>query len=270
MSIKGLTVNQHQQLVARLATLARQVDGVKYNRAGAEYSSLMVCFLLHNLGATEALLRLASSFGYEWFPVTTGYVIDRSVFETMITARYIAQDPVHRSRQYTQYERVIDKKRVDAFLKHRNTQHEVWHEYIDIALTNDPSLDATKIDARYKPVENLFHRTAKSGKRIPFRSWSGKSIREMAVEIDHEIEYDIFYSELSLFAHTNVPLANRFLRIRSDGLSWSQKSTEFDVGNVFRHAAIFFSCFLRLFGEEFNAWPDSAVTNCWEFPVKEQ
>lgn len=269
MAIKGLTVDQHQEIVARLATLARRVDGVKYNQAGVEYSSLMVCFLLHNLGASEALLRLARSFGNEWFPVTTGYVIDRSIFETMITARYITQDPVNRARQFIQYERVIDKKRVDAFLRHRNTDHEVWHEYINLALANDPGLDTTKINERYEPVKNLFRYTTKSGKRKPLRSWSGKSIREMAVEVDHEIEYDIFYSELSLFAHANVSLANRFLRIQPDGLSWSQKSSEFDVGNVFRHAAIFFTCFLNLFGDEFNAWSENVVAKCWEFPSEE-
>jgi len=46
--------------------LDAQIGGVSIDEFGFEYTSLMVCFLLHNLAATESLLRLRQSFGVEW------------------------------------------------------------------------------------------------------------------------------------------------------------------------------------------------------------
>jgi hypothetical protein len=86
----------------------------------------------------------------------------------------------------------------------------------------------------------------------------------MAIEVDHEEAYDIFYAELSSFTHVDVNLANRFLRIGPDGLSWSQRPSQFDVGNVFRYAAIFLTCFLELFAEKFDVWSKDEVRKCWD------
>jgi len=89
----------------------------------------MMSFMLHNLTAAETLLRLAHFPGNDWFPVTIGYVIDRSIFEVMINAHYIAKDPVQRSRQYIEYKHVIDHKSLEVFRKHRNTKDALWREF---------------------------------------------------------------------------------------------------------------------------------------------
>jgi len=58
-----LTLKQHQEVVRHLGDLARNnIDRIPYHSAGVEYTSLMSCFLLHNLSGTETLLRLADSF----------------------------------------------------------------------------------------------------------------------------------------------------------------------------------------------------------------
>jgi hypothetical protein len=85
----------------------------------------------------------------------------------------------------------------------------------------------------------------------------------MASEVDHIEAYDVFYSELSLFTHADVRLADRYLQHRPDGPIWSQKANEFDVGNVFRHAASFLTCNLELFGNQFNIWTEAEVSDCW-------
>ncbi len=86
----------------------------------------------------------------------------------------------------------------------------------------------------------------------------------MAKEVNHAEAYDIFYAELSSFAHINIRLADRFLQTREDGLIWSQRASEFDFGNVFRHAATFLTCYLELFAEQFGTWEKNEVQNCWE------
>ena len=87
----------------------------------------------------------------------------------------------------------------------------------------------------------------------------------MAREVDHEIEYDVFYADLSSFTHADIRMADRFLSARSSEPIWTQRANEYDVGNVFRYAAMFVSCFLILFGTEFKVWSELDVASCWEF-----
>ena len=61
-------------------------------------------------------------------------------------------------------------------------------------------------------------------------------------------------------------LANRFLRMKTDGPTWTQRASEYDVGHVFRYAAIFLTCFLDLFGKEFGTWDAAQVQACWDIP----
>jgi hypothetical protein len=96
-------------------------------------------------------------------------------------------------------------------------------------------------------------------------NWSGKSLRQMAVDVHHEEAYDIFYADLSSFAHADVRLADRFLRTTGPELAWSQRASDVDVGFVFRYAAIFLTCFLELFGQQFGLWEESQIEECWRF-----
>jgi len=148
---------------------------------------------------------------------------------------------------------------MDACAKHRQSKNPQWREAMDLVWQKVWAPEEDEINTRYEQDRSRFE---SAGGRA-FRNWSGKSIRKMAVEADHEEACDIFYAELSSFAHGRVELANRFLRSPPDGLSWSQRPTEFDVGNVFRHAATFLTCFLELFGEQFRRWTKEDVHNCW-------
>ncbi len=265
MAIRLLTTEQHQELLRRLLNLARKSHGVQTHPVGLEYTSLMVCFLLHSSAAAESLLRLATSFGNEWFPATIGYLIDRSLFEVTINARYIARDPQRRARQYIDYERITRKKQLDAFEKHGQTTDPIWQEFVGVALERELRPQAAEINQKYQAVISRFERVGgKQKKKSCFSNWSGKTIREMALEVDHEVEYDVFYSMLSSFTHADVSLANRFLRVDPAGPFWSQRANDFDVANVFRFAAIFNSCFLGLFGSEFKTWTEEDIRCCWQ------
>ncbi|MDD2901067.1 MAG: DUF5677 domain-containing protein [Syntrophales bacterium] len=268
MAIKFLTIEQHQEVLKRLITLARSVEGTRYHPAGPEYTSLMSCFLMHNLSAGEALLYLCNSFKIEWFPSTVGYVIVRSMFETEVTAHYISQSPKDRSRQYIEFEHVLNKRDMEGCIKHRKSKNHQWREAMNLMWRDVWSPKEKDINTKYLAICSNYETVTKKGKRLSFQNWSGKSIRQMAIEVDHEEAYDIFYGELSSFTHVDVRLANKFLRIRPDGLSWSQRSRQFDVGNVFRHAASFLTCFFELFAEQFDVWSKDEVLRCWDVEQK--
>jgi hypothetical protein len=258
-----LTMEQHQEVLKRLRDLGRNhADRIPYHSAGIEYTSLMLCFFLHNLSVAETLLRLADSFDHAWFPVTIGYTITRTIFETDINAHYITKDPVDRARSYIEFGCILNKNKMDAYSKHKKSKDPQWREAMSLVWENHWALRECGVIEKFNAVVPKF--TNKKGKQTIYRNWSGKSLRQMAVDVDHEEAYDIFYAELSSFAHVDVHHSDRFLQNQADGPTWSQRAEESDVGNVFRYAASFYTCFLELFGSQFNTWPEAAVKNCWK------
>lgn len=260
-----MTLEQHEQVVRQLHDLSRNhADRIPYNSAGMEYTSLMVSFLLHNLSVAETLLRLADSFGHTWFPVNIGYAITRTMFETDVTAHYITKAPADRARQYIEFGRVLNKRDMDACSKHRKSRDPQWREAMALVWENHWALRERDVTEKFNAVASRFTRKDRNGKQTVFQNWSGKTLRQMAAEVDHVEAYDIFYAELSSFTHVDVHLADRFLQRRPDGLVWSQRAEEGDVGNVFRHAASFLTCYLEFFSRQFKTWSEADVKNCWK------
>lgn len=260
--MKYLTTDEHREVVERLVAMAKAQRGFCDHVAGVEYTSLMVCFMMHMVGAAESLLALAKQFGDEWFPATTGYLIARSLFEIDVNAHYISADPVVRSRRYIDFEHVIRKNTLEAIERHRATAESSWREGLELMYNMEYGPRKVTIESDYDRVRSQFE--SAKGKRA--NNWAGKSIREIAIEVNHLEAYDIFYADLSSFTHVNVMLANRFLCMKDDGPMWSMRADEFDVGNVFRYTATFMSCFLELFGNQFALWDKTKVMACWDFP----
>ena len=183
----------------------------------------MICFLLQNVGAAEALLRLKGTFGNDWFPVTVGYTIARCMFEVDLTAHYISVEPARRSSEYIKFGRVLDKRRLDACNRHRQSRNVSWRDGMELVWRSDLSIRAAEINTEYENVRHLYEATTKKNKKRQFQTWSGKTLRQIAIEVDHAEAYDVFYADLSSFAHADVRLADRFLRLRDGGLKWSAR-----------------------------------------------
>jgi hypothetical protein len=261
--MKYLTAEEHRRVVERLLALLSNVKGVEKHAAGIEYTSLLMCFAMHSKGACESILALNRTFSSDWFPSSTGYLIVRSLFEIDVTAHYITQAPVERSRQYIDFEHVINKKTLEAVERHRMSKNSTWREGMQLLYQHEYASRKALIESNYAKIRSKFEN--KNGKRAI--SWSGKTIAAMAKEVDHVESYEVFYADLSSFAHVNVMLANRFLRLegwKGKGPLWSQRADEFDVAQVFQYAATFLTCFLELFGKEFKLWDKSRVMACWE------
>lgn len=263
--MRGLTLEQyHRQVLLALSTLCLSVKGVHSHSAGKEYTSLMSCFLMHTVSGARSLLALYESSGVDWFPVTVGYGIARSMFEIDITAHYISLLPQERSSQYILFEHVLNKQAMDACNKHRKSRNSSWREAMEIEWSEKWSKREQDINDKFSEVKQLFSRIGKNGKEFLFQNWSGKSIRQLASEVDHVEAYDTFYSPLSSFVHADVHLANKFLHLSQNSLSWTQRANQYDVGEVFHDAASFMSCYMELFGLQFGVWTDDAIRVCWE------
>jgi Family of unknown function (DUF5677) len=141
------------------------------------------------------------------------------------------------------FEHVIQKKTLEAIERHRTSGNSSWREGLELLYKSEYAPRKRKIDSDYANVRSQFE--DKNGKRAT--SWSGKSLYSMPKAVDHLEAYEIFYADLSTFAHVNVMLANRFLRLqgwKGHGPLWSQRADEFDVAHVFQYAATFLTCFL--------------------------
>lgn len=259
-----LTTDQHQDVLRRLLDLGRsRIDRVRFHPAESEYTSLLLCFLLQNFSAAETLLRLANSFGKEWYPVAVGYTVARTMFEVDVTAHYITKAPADRSRQYIDFSAVLNKRAMDACNEHRSSKDPQWQEAMQLLWQHHWATRECEVIAKFNAVAPAFTRVNRNGKAVIFQNWTGKTVRQMAQEVDHLEAYDLFYSELSSFTHADVHLADRYLKIRPDGPIWSQRANESEVGNVFRHAATFLTCYLELFGGQFQTWSETEARGCW-------
>ena len=256
-----LIVEQARERLTRLLYLSRRVQNKFRNHlAGLEYTSVMISFLLEEISSVETLLRLSTSIGNEWFPINIGYMIARSMFEINVNAHYITKDKINLSHQYLEYVHVLRKKELDAINKHKDTGRKSWREFLQLWFKHYWASRTEDINIKFNEVKLDFEE--KSGRE--FQTWSGKNIREMAREVDHELEYDISYSRLSSFVHADSRLADRFLKKNSSGSIRALKKEDYEVGFVLQYSATFFDRFLRLFGNEFKFWTEEEVNACWK------
>ncbi len=266
--MRGLTLEEyapyHRQVLHALATLAQSVKGDRTHSAGLEYTSLMSSFLMHNVSSARSLLALYEASGVEWFPVSAGYIITRTMFEVDVTAHYISQLPQERARQYILYEHVLNKQAMDVCNKHRKSVNPSWQESMEIEWQAKWANREHEVKEKFAEYKPLF--TFSNGKRkgLLFQNWSGRSIRQLAVDAAHEEAYDYFYSDLSSFTHADVRLANLSICLRPDGISWTQRANERDVGEVFHYASSFLTCYLKHFGSQFGVLDAVTVDACWD------
>ena len=259
-----LTVEQHRDVLARLVLLARRVE--QYESRSAPYSNLMGSFLLHQMSSADALLSLHHLAGEARFPVAGAYAIARTMFETDVAAHYIGQDPEDRAVRYIEFGHVLKKRQMDACAKHLASADRTWAEGLRLEWDSRWAPVEAEVNTEYARVRARFEGLGPGAKPRPFSNWSGKSIRQMAGEVDHTEAYDVFYSDLSSFAHADVRLADRYVKLKLDGPVFSAAADKYDVGAAFRYAAIFLGCFLGLFGNESKLWTEEEVDRCWQPP----
>lgn len=195
--MKYLTVDQHREVLERLVKLLKGAEGVRQHAAGFEYTSLMMCFLLHSKSAAESILRLHGAFDDEWFPVTVGYIIVRSLFEVDVTAHYITKAPAERSRRYINFGDVINKQMLEAVDRNRKSPkasraEDLGAQYVNCWLPRAPA-----INQAFARVRSIFGKD---------RSWSGKTIQKMAAEVDH---IEAYRQRTSLVAGSSRPARSK-------------------------------------------------------------
>ena len=254
------TTEQAISVNEKLNTLAREkVFGkLPTHKEGFKYTSLMVCFGSHIFVSTETLLQLKKHFG-GWFPTTVGFIILRTMFEILIEAHYISRDPKARSDAYIDYGIVLNHERYKRLEKHKDSGDELQKFWIESQLK---ALGDKKVDVSFQKIKAKFEYEDKHGKRKLFQNWAGKTLKEKAIKVNHEIEYDHYYANFSNFTHASVKLADRFLKFDETGPYWSMKADDNDVGFIFIYASEMFACYLTLMSKQFNLGMEQEINDC--------
>jgi len=260
------TIQNCREILARLVSLAERAPNIAANTedihtAGPEYHSLMNSFRMHSVSAARSLEHLYQAFGEDRFPTTVGYAIVRPMFEIDVTSHYITEDPAVRASRFIRFGYIVEKRRMDACAKHRNSGDPAWSGRLQAEW--DLCWASREQDIT-KQCDTFLSTYLPSGKRSTLRRyWSGLTLREIAEKVNHEAAYDLFYADLSSFAHADVRLPDRFLRINQDGMHWTDKARPHDVFKVFEYSIIFLECFLRLFGRQFGSWKEKELIEVW-------
>jgi hypothetical protein len=157
MAVQFLTVEQHQDVLKRLVQLGKKRGSpVPIHADGEEYTSLMICFLLHSLSAAESILCLSTSLGNEWFPTTVGYVIVRPMFEIDVTAHFITKASRERARQYIEFGEVLNKRKTEACAKHRNSANAGWKDGMELLWQNHWASREAEVRKKFDAVSSRF------------------------------------------------------------------------------------------------------------------
>jgi len=252
-------------IASRLLDLARtrfiNDEALQSHTAGREYASLMMSFLLHFCSTIDSFISLWK-LNPNIFPVSNALVLTRCLFEVNVTALYISDNSKERSISFIEFHNVLRMQAFNRLSKLNNVNNSQWSPFITAVLQQEYIPDQKTIEQEYARVKNQFEFTDRNGKVRVFSKWANKSLKEIAIAVNHEVEYDLFYPELSEFTHSTVHLADLFLRSKQYPPQWTTRSDEKNVDIVFAYASEFFSCFLSRFSKEFKLNLQKEIDDC--------
>lgn len=157
--------------------------------SGDDYKRILVPVIakdINTLGAIFMAIRC------EWTHQAAALV--RSLCESLITLRYIAQDKAVRPRLFLDYAVIEQYRAMDNLLKWDSEGAKPEH------VAQMEALKAT-ISLKYEMMRPKYTFTDRLGKERPFSNWCNKRIAEMAVDTSSERLYRLIYAQTSPYVH---------------------------------------------------------------------
>ena len=157
-----------------------------------DYKRILVSVIakdINTLGAIFMALRC------EWTHQAAALL--RTLCESLIMLRHIAQNKTARSKQFLGYAAVEEYKVVESFLRWDAAHSKPEH------VANMEALKTT-ITAKYDAARATYTFKNKKGKERPFSNWCNKKIFDMAKDTDSERLYGLVYSQTSAYVHASA------------------------------------------------------------------
>ena len=128
-------------------------------------------------------------------------MLSRSMFEAAVSAMWLASDLEPRSRLFFEHTQVVTKKFQDALARSPLVTPELLEQ-----------LDAQRASVNANATAAIRRRGGRS------QHWSGRTIRQMAVELKFGHQYDFVYGLVSEIEHSSVVGAGFYLTPAPDGI----------------------------------------------------
>jgi hypothetical protein len=180
------------------AILRGATESTKFNFDTA-HKRLMAAFLAKACKTHDAMVLLArNGFGED------AAILTRSLLNLVINARWINQAPEERIPAYIKYEHVLI-----ARLNRKIVE--------DPRLVGRDSLDPRTEFKNKQAGLDAEAREAEKRHGYNHHGWSGKSIRDMAIELGMTIDYDSLYTLASDLEHSDVASVDDYMTLSPDG-----------------------------------------------------
>lgn len=144
---------------------------------------------INTLGAIFLTLRC------EWAHQAAALL--RTLYESLITLRYVAQDKSARSKQFLGYAVIEEYKMAESFLRwdaaHSKREH----------LAKMKALKEAKA-AKYGAARATYTFKNRKGQERPFSNWCNRKISDMAKDTGSERLYGLVYSQTSAYVHASA------------------------------------------------------------------
>lgn len=135
-------------------------------------------------------------------------ILSRSLFELAITTVYISADESNaRAQRYFDYDWVIR----DEMYNHLLSTDELKAELEKRTVGTDAKVE--EVQRRAKEV-----RAGYTADELRKRNWSGKSIRDMAIDVGREDAYKTAYRLQCSLAHSDITVADNYIKETGDQL----------------------------------------------------
>jgi len=169
--------------------------------------------------------------------VEDAIIILRSIQEILINMLYIQKDPFQRSRLYAEYDFYVRWRRYEL-------SKEIYPAE-SIAPPEDQPDALSILKREYDRIEKNYRR--------PY-SWSGKSILDMARDVQRDKIYELTYAKHSDYVHSNPNSASRYVQEHGDGLIVDMDpKSEGDFIPEMVDACVHTVEIAKLFNQAFNA-----------------
>ena len=132
-------------------------------------------------------------------------ILARSLFELVVTVKYVLLDSEYRIQRWLDYDWVVRSRMLQYAKKDKRLREAIANRELK-QYDDDPKT----IEAKAKETQDKY-------KYEPAKAWSEKSIYGMAKEVGLKHEYETIYGIYSNMHHSAARAVNEYFKIKADG-----------------------------------------------------
>ena len=242
---------QNDPLVRLAEDIAKSFRSIDDNdKAKNIYKVLVLHFFNKSWRTFESIhLLCANRFGQE------AGILLRSFLELVVSAVYISKAPLSRAVLFGEYGYLEKRNFRRAVIEFQNANP--GDEWIKRIVSSSSTKGVEDDDREYKRVKNNYPRKD---------SWSGKSIKDMAIEVGMHLHY-ILYKMFCNVAHMSSMGTRNYFTVKGGTIEFTADGED-DITARWHTACVYFYSIMALVNETFELHFDDRLKALSEMLLK--